>query len=127
MTSTEKKRQFIINIVYTVILIALFYLFFKFAFGTILPILCAVVVAMILQKPVNFIWKIPSVCTNFLTVSIAERYCEEIVAIATPITPNPKAPTNKRLNPIFNKPPNIRWIIGRLESPLERKIAAQKL
>ena len=57
MTSTEKKRQFIINIVYTVILIALFYLFFKFAFGTILPILCAGVVAMILQKPVNFICK----------------------------------------------------------------------
>ena len=57
MTSTEKKRQFIINIVYAVILIALFYLFFKFAFGTILPILCAVVVAMILQKPVNFICK----------------------------------------------------------------------
>lgn len=57
MTATEKKRKFIINIVYTVILIALFYLFFKFAFGTILPILCAVVAAMILQKPVNFICK----------------------------------------------------------------------
>ncbi len=57
MTSTEKKRKFIINIVYTVILIALFYLFFKFAFGTIFPILCAVIVAMILQKPVNFICK----------------------------------------------------------------------
>ena len=55
MTGTEKKRKFIINVVYTVILIALFYLFFKFAFGTILPILCAVVAAMILQKPVNFI------------------------------------------------------------------------
>ena len=57
MTSTEKKKKFIINIVYTVILVALFYLFFKFAFGTILPILCAVVAAMILQKPVNFICK----------------------------------------------------------------------
>ena len=57
MTGTEKKRNFIINIVYTVILIALFYLFFKFAFGTIFPILCAIVVAMILQKPVNFICK----------------------------------------------------------------------
>ena len=57
MTGTEKKRKFIINIVYTVILVALFYLFFKFAFGTILPILCAVVAAMILQKPVNFICK----------------------------------------------------------------------
>ena len=57
MTSTEKKKKFIINIVYTVILVALFYLFFKFAFGTIFPILCAVVAAMILQKPVNFICK----------------------------------------------------------------------
>lgn len=57
MTGTEKKKKFIINIVYTVILIALFYLFFKFAFGTILPIICAIVAAMILQKPVNFICK----------------------------------------------------------------------
>lgn len=57
MTSTEKKKKFIINTIYAVILIALFYLFFKFAFGTIFPILCAIVVAMILQKPVNFICK----------------------------------------------------------------------
>ena len=57
MTGTEKKRKFIINIVYTVILIALFYLFFKYALGTILPILCAIIAAMILQKPVNFICK----------------------------------------------------------------------
>ena len=57
MTGTEKKKKFIINIVYTVILIALFYLFFKFAFGTIFPILCALVAAMLLQKPVNFICK----------------------------------------------------------------------
>ena len=57
MTSTDKKKKFIINIVYIVILIALFYLFFKFAFGTIFPILCAIVAAMILQKPVNFICK----------------------------------------------------------------------
>ena len=32
-------------------------MFFKFAFGTILPIICAVVAAMLLQKPVNFICK----------------------------------------------------------------------
>lgn len=57
MTSTEKKKKFIINTVYAVILIAIFYLFFKFAFGTILPIICAVVAAMLLQKPVNFICK----------------------------------------------------------------------
>ncbi len=57
MTGTEKKRRFIINTVYVVILVALFYLFFKYAFGTILPIICALVIAMLLQKPVNFICK----------------------------------------------------------------------
>lgn len=57
MTGTEKKRKFIINTVYTVILIALFYLFFKYVFGTIFPILCALFIAMLLQKPVNFICK----------------------------------------------------------------------
>ncbi len=57
MTNTEKKRKFIISTIYTVIIIALFYLFFKYALGTIFPILCAVVAAMLLQKPVNFICK----------------------------------------------------------------------
>lgn len=57
MTGTEKKRRFIINTVYAVILIALFYLFFKYAFGTVFPILCALVAAMLLQKPVNYICK----------------------------------------------------------------------
>lgn len=57
MTGTEKKRRFIINTVYAAILIALFYLFFKYAFGTVFPILCALVAAMLLQKPVNYICK----------------------------------------------------------------------
>ncbi len=57
MTGTEKQRKFIINTVYFVILITLFYLFFKFAFGTIFPILCALLIAMLLQRPVNFICK----------------------------------------------------------------------
>ena len=57
MTGTEKKRKFIISTIYTVIIIALFYLFFKYALGTVFPILCAIVAAMLLQKPVNFICK----------------------------------------------------------------------
>lgn len=57
MTGTEKKRKFIINTVYVVILIALFYLFFKYAFGTVFPILFALVAAALLQKPVDFICK----------------------------------------------------------------------
>lgn len=55
MTGIEKKRNFIINTVYVAILLALFYLFFKYALGTVFPIICAAVVAMILQKPVDFI------------------------------------------------------------------------
>ena len=57
MTGIEKKRNFIINTVYAVIVLILFYLFFKYAFGTLLPLICAIVVAMALQKPVNFICK----------------------------------------------------------------------
>lgn len=55
MTGIEKKKNFIINTGYTVILLALFYLFFKYAFGTLFPFLVAIAAAMILQKPVNFI------------------------------------------------------------------------
>lgn len=55
MTGIEKKRNFIINTAYTLIVVALFYLFFRYAFGTLLPFLVAIAAAMILQKPVSFI------------------------------------------------------------------------
>lgn len=57
MTGIEKKRNFIINTAYVAILLALFYLFFKYALGTVFPIVCALIAAMALQKPVNFICK----------------------------------------------------------------------
>ena len=57
MTGIEKKKSFIINTVYATIIIAIFYLFFKYALGTIFPIICALVVATILQNPGNFICK----------------------------------------------------------------------
>ncbi len=57
MTGIEKKKIFIINTVYAAILLALFYLFFKYAFSTVLPLICAIAGATLLQKPVNFICK----------------------------------------------------------------------
>ncbi len=57
MNGIEKKKNFIVNIVYTAVIIALFYLFFKYAFGTLFPFLVAIAVAMALQKPVSFISK----------------------------------------------------------------------
>lgn len=55
MTGIEKKKKFIINVLYTAVVIALFYLFFKYVLGAVLPIIVAIILAMILQRPVNFI------------------------------------------------------------------------
>ena len=55
MSGVEKKRNFIIHTVYIVIVLALFYLFFKYAFGVMFPFFCALAAAAIFQRPVNFI------------------------------------------------------------------------
>lgn len=55
MTGIEKKKNFIINILYSAIVLAVFYAFFKYALGLFLPFIVAVIVAMVLQKPINFI------------------------------------------------------------------------
>ncbi len=57
MNGIEKKKNFIVNVIYAIFIIALFYLFFKYAFGTLFPFLVAIAVAMMLQKPVNLITK----------------------------------------------------------------------
>lgn len=67
MTGIEKKRSFIINTIYAAIIIALFYLFFKYALGTVFPIICAAVVAMILQKPVDFISRTTHIKRGFVS------------------------------------------------------------
>ncbi len=67
MTGIEKKRSFIINTIYAAIIIALFYLFFKYALGTVFPIICAAVVAMVLQKPVNFISRTTHINRGFVS------------------------------------------------------------
>ena len=67
MTGTEKKTKFIINTVYVAIIVALFYLFFKYALGTVFPIICAAVVAMILQKPVDFVNKKTHINRGFVS------------------------------------------------------------
>ena len=55
MTGIEKKKDFIISVFYGAIVIALFYAFFKYAFGLFLPFIIAIFVAMLLQRPINFI------------------------------------------------------------------------
>ena len=45
MNVTEKRRSFLINVMYFAVLIGLFFLFFKYAFGICLPLLTALFVA----------------------------------------------------------------------------------
>lgn len=55
LNGTERKRKTIINIIYYALLLTLFYCFMKYAFGLFFPFILAFVVAMIMQKPINFI------------------------------------------------------------------------
>ncbi|MBE6827061.1 MAG: sporulation integral membrane protein YtvI [Ruminococcaceae bacterium] len=57
MDLIQKRRNFIIDVVYATLIIGLFYLFFKYAFGMCLPFIIAVFIAVLLQKPVNAIMK----------------------------------------------------------------------
>lgn len=57
MDSITKRRNFIIDVVYFALILGLFYLFFKFAFGMCLPFIFAVFIASVLQKPVNALVK----------------------------------------------------------------------
>ena len=52
-----KRRNFIINVVYIIIIAGLFYLFMKYAFGVLSPFIIAMFIAMLLQRPVNIVIK----------------------------------------------------------------------
>ena len=53
----EKRKAFLINFLYFAFFVAAFYLFMKYAFGVVYPIIIAFFMAMILQIPVIFITK----------------------------------------------------------------------
>lgn len=55
MDKIEKRRSFIINTVFVVIIIGLFYLAIKYALGIVWPFVVAFFLAMLLQRPVNFL------------------------------------------------------------------------
>lgn len=55
MDKIEKRRSFIINTVFVVIIVGLFYLAIKYALGIVWPFVVAFFLAMLLQRPVNFL------------------------------------------------------------------------
>ena len=55
MTDIERKKKAIINIIYVFMIIALGFLFVRYALGVCFPIVCAFFIATILQRPKNFL------------------------------------------------------------------------
>ena len=55
MTSTEKKRKRIIDVIYLIMVIAIIFLIVKYALGVCLPFVTAFLVAVLLQRPKNFL------------------------------------------------------------------------
>lgn len=57
MTDVEKKRKSIINVAYYAMIALIFFLVVRYAMGVCFPIVCAFLIATILQKPKNFLVK----------------------------------------------------------------------
>ena len=55
--TVEKRKKFIINVFYYVLIFGAFYLFMRFAFWMLFPFLFAFFFAMVMQKPVNRVVK----------------------------------------------------------------------
>lgn len=53
----EKRKAFIINFIYAVICIGLFYVFVKYCLGVLSPFIVAFVLAFVLQRPIKWIQK----------------------------------------------------------------------
>lgn len=53
----EKRKSFIINVIYLLIFVAAFYLFMKYALWMVFPFIIAFFVAAVLQKPLKFFTK----------------------------------------------------------------------
>ncbi|MCD7722802.1 MAG: sporulation integral membrane protein YtvI [Clostridiales bacterium] len=51
----EKRRSFLINIAYALVIIAIFYIYFKYLFWVTAPFVLAFLFAVILQKPIRFL------------------------------------------------------------------------
>lgn len=70
MTDVEKRRKFIINTVYFALLITLAFFAIRYALGVCFPVVFAVIVAALLQKPKNFLTR-----KTFLKDGFASAIC----------------------------------------------------
>lgn len=70
MPSVEKRKRFIINTLYFVLIVGAFYLFMKYAFWLCMPFLFAFFIAMLLQRPLNFVTKKTRLKKGFMSAVI---------------------------------------------------------
>ena len=73
LTQTDKKRKFIVDVAYIVLLVLMLVLFLEYAFYPLLPIFIALIVALILQRPMKFLnkkLKIPKAIIAVLLVFV---------------------------------------------------------
>lgn len=66
MEITEKRKATLINIAYYSVIVALFYLFMKYAFGLVAPFIVALAIAVILQKPLRIVSEKTKIKKNIL-------------------------------------------------------------
>ena len=66
MELTEKRKATLVNIAYYTVIVALFYLFMKYAFGLVAPFIVAFAVAILLQKPLRIISEKTKIKKNIL-------------------------------------------------------------
>lgn len=57
MNTTEKRRQFIINFIYFLLIAGIVFLLFKYGFSLVAPFLFAYFAAYLLNKPINYLSK----------------------------------------------------------------------
>lgn len=86
METTQRKKKFIIDVVYIVFVAIIFYYFMKYAFGLFFPFLVALTVAAILQKPVNFICKKTPLKRGFVSVILVLFSLTVVLGILTALT-----------------------------------------
>ncbi|MGI6773000.1 MAG: sporulation integral membrane protein YtvI [Clostridiales bacterium] len=90
MSRTEKRRKFIINVFFWLIIITAFYLFMKFAFWPIFPFIFAFFLTMALQKPIDKITSRtrlkPALVGTFLVLVITAAALFIVFAIGVKLT-----------------------------------------
>lgn len=83
MEATQRKKKFIIDVIYVVFIAVIFYYFMKYAFGLFFPFLVALTVAAILQRPVNFICRKTPLKKGFVSVVLVLFSLTVVLGILT--------------------------------------------